>query len=204
MSPPSSLNAPNATSTFDTPAFPDGLHLSWIDAKHDLRIATIADIDERGTNAHSVIIRHGVRAAAWSHDGKIVAVDDGSSRTIVLYSRAGAKGFARQHPAFTSTHLPFAHTDVTGPIAPDSVHMLVTRYVGKRHDRPVLAIRNLHSGQVKTLQDTFRLRDSGTAKELAIDFTTPRATKPRCTWRTGRASASRAAVARLPREAHAG
>ena len=79
------------------PAFPDGLHLSWIDAEHDLRIATVAALEERGTKAQSAVIRHGVRAATWSHDGKIVAIDDGTSRTIVLYSRTGAAGFARAH-----------------------------------------------------------------------------------------------------------
>ncbi len=55
--------------------------------------------------------------------------------------------------------------------------MLVTRYVGPRHDRPVLAVRNLHSGIVKTLQDTFHLRDASTGKDSAIDFSTSRARK---------------------------
>jgi hypothetical protein len=161
--------------TCSYPAFPDAQHLAWIDSHRNLRIASVYDVEEHGAAAHSAIIKTDVRAATWSHDGKIVAVDDGSSKTLLLYSRNGAAGFARAKPSFSTTRLRFAHTDITGPIAPDSAHMLVTLYLGKHHDRPVLAVRNLHSGVVKALQTTFRLADATTHRDVALDFSTPRA-----------------------------
>lgn len=53
--------------------------------------------------------------------------------------------------------------------------MLVTLYLGEHHDRPVLAVRNLHGGVVKTLQTTFRLAEATSHKDFVLDFSTPRA-----------------------------
>jgi hypothetical protein len=153
------------------PAFPDGYHLSWIDTRRNLRIARVADIEKHGAQAASVVIRLGVSAAAWSHDGRIVAIDDGSKATVVLFARDRAAGYDRPRPAFTTTRLPFVHASPTGPIAPDGVHMLVTRLVGRDRTHPLLAVRNLHSGVVKTLKRTFALSDpSNGGRVLPNDF----------------------------------